>query len=206
MGGFFGAVGKRDVMTDVFYGVDYHSHLGAKRGGIAAYSEAEGLQREIHNIENSPFRTKFERLFQEMKGTGAIGCISDTDPQPLLMRSKLGSYAICIIGKINNAEELIQEYLEKSGGHFATMSGCKVNNTDLIGMLINQKDSFKEGIEYAQSVIDGSASILILTTENKLIAARDRYGRTPVILGKSKDGHCVTFESFAQFLKASSSI
>ena len=197
MGGFFGAVGKTDVISSVFYAIDYHSHLGPKRGGIAAYSEKDGLQREIHNIENSPFRTKFANIFEEMYGNSAIGCISDGDPQPLLMRSKLGKYAICIIGKINNAEELIEEYLDEYGGHFDTLSGSRVNKTELVTALINHKDNFVDGIKFAQSVIDGSLSILILKDGGNIIAARDKYGRIPVIIGKGEDGYSVTFESFA---------
>ena len=199
MGGFFGAVGKSDVMAAVFYGTDYHSHLGPKRGGMAAYNDVKGLQREIHNIENSPFRTRFSTIFEEMDGNSAIGCISDNDPQPLLMRSKLGKYAICIIGKINNAEELIEKYLDNYGGHFDTLSGSKINQTELVVSLINQKPTFEEGIEFAQSVIDGTLSILILLAGGKLIAARDKFGRLPVIIGKGDDGYCVTFESFAAF-------
>lgn len=197
MGGFFGAVGKSDVIASVFYGTDYHSHLGVKRGGLACFNEKDGLQREIHNIENSPFRTKFYDVFEEMYGNSAIGCISDSDPQPLLIRSKLGKYAICIIGKINNDEELIEEYLDDYGGHFDTQSGGKVNLTALVTALINHKDNFCDGITFAQSVIDGSVSILILKEGGNVIAARDKLGRIPVILGKNHDGYCVTFESFA---------
>ena len=197
MGGFFGAVGKSDVISNVFYAIDYHSHLGPKRGGIAAYSEKDGLQREIHNIENSPFRTKFADIFDDMYGNSAIGCISDSDPQPLLMRSKLGKYAICIIGKINNAEELIEKYLDEYGGHFDTLSGSKVNLTGLVTALINHKDNFVDGIRFAQDVIDGSASILILKEGGNIITARDKWGRIPVLIGKGEDGYCVTFESFA---------
>ncbi len=199
MGGFFGAVGKSDVISQVFYGTDYHSHLGVKRGGIAAFNREDGLQREIHNIENSPFRTKFADIFEEMTGCSAIGCISDSDPQPLLIRSKLGKYAICIIGKINNAEELIKEYLDEYGGHFDTLSGGKVNLTELVTALINHKDNFGDGIRFAQDVIDGTASILILKDDGNIIAARDKFGRIPVVLGKGEDGYCVTFESFAAY-------
>lgn len=196
MGGFFGAVSKHDCMLDVFFGVDYHSHLGTRRGGLAAYDETIGLQREIHNIENSPFRTKFENVFDEMKGTSAIGCISDTDPQPLLIRSKLGTYAISIVGRINNREELIDQYLLASGGHFDAMTGGNVNSTELVAALINQKDSFCDGIKFAQDVIDGTASILILKDNGHIIAARDRLGRLPVIIGRNIDGYVVSFESF----------
>ena len=197
MGGFFGAVAKRDVLSDVFFGTDYHSHLGTKRGGLAAYNCEVGLQREIHNIENSPFRTKFDGVFDEMSGFSAIGCISDTDPQPLLIRSNLGKYAICIIGLINNAEELIQKHLSLVGGHFGAMTGGRVNSTELVAALINQKDSFTEGIKFAQDVIDGTASILILKEGGNIIAARDKLGRIPVAVGKSEDGYCVSFEAFA---------
>ena len=197
MGGFFVAVTKQDAIYDVFFGTDYHSHLGTYRGGMAAYDDEQGLQRKIHNIQNSPFRTKFENIFAEMKGRSAIGCISDTDPQPLLIRSKLGTYAICIIGIINNADALIEQYLSFCGGHFDAMSGGGINRTELVAALINQKKDFAEGISFAQSVIDGSASILILRDGGNIIAARDRLGRTPVLIGKSEDGYCVTFEDFA---------
>ncbi len=197
MGGFFGAVGNSDVISDVFFGVDYHSHLGTRRGGMAAYDSEIGLQREIHNIQNSPFRTKFEDVFDEMKGNSAIGCISDYDPQPLLIRSKFGSYAICIIGVINNAKELIDEYLGDTGGHFNAMTNGGVNSTELVAALINQKDGFAEGIKFAQSKIEGTVSILILTSKGALIAARDKLGRLPILVGKKDDGYCVSFESFA---------
>ncbi len=197
MGGFFGVVSKHDAISDVFFGTDYHSHLGTRRGGMAAYDKTIGLQREIHNIQNSPFRTKFEHVFEEMQGNSAIGCISDFDPQPLMIRSNLGTYAICIIGLINNAEELIQEYLSSSHGHFDAMTGGKINSTAIIASLINQKDNYADGIRYAQERIKGSASILILKDNGSIIAARDRLGRLPVLIGKNEDGYCVTFESFA---------
>ena len=197
MGGFFGAIRKRNVILDVFLGTDYHSHLGTKRGGIAAYDVELGLQREIHNIENSPFRTKFEKTLDEMKGTSAIGAISDTDPQPLLIYSKLGKYAICTVGIINNAEKIINKILYKSGVYFDAMTGGKVNVNELVAALINQKDSFAEGIRYAQSQIEGTASILLMKGDGTLIAARDKLGRLPVLIGKCKDGYCVSFESFA---------
>lgn len=197
MGGFFGAVCKRDVISDVFFGTDYHSHLGTRRGGMAAYDRELGLQRDIHNIENSPFRTKFEKIFDEMKGTSAIGCISDTDPQPLLIRSNLGVYAIAIVGVVNNSEKLIEDYLNYGSGHFVTATGGQVNSVELISALIDQKSDFVSGIKFAQRVIEGSASILILKADGSLIAARDRLGRLPVLVGKSEDGYCVSFESFA---------
>jgi len=196
MGGFFGAVTKTDAMADVFFGTDYHSHLGTRRGGIAAYDSEVGLQREIHNIQNSPFRTKFEKIFDEMHGFAAIGCISDYEPQPLLIRSKLGTYAICNIGLVNNADELIDEYLSK-GGYFDSMTSGKVNPTELIAALINQKGDFAEGIRFAQSVIKGTTTIIILTDKGTIIAARDKVGRLPILVGKNEDGYCVSFESFA---------
>ena len=197
MGGFFGAVSRTDAIADVFFGTDYHSHLGTKRAGMAAYDCEIGLQREIHNISNSPFRTRFEHVFDEMQGTAAIGCISDSDPQPLLICSNVGKYAICVIGIINNAEELIKKHLSETGGHFNAMTGGKVNSTELVAALIDQKKTFCEGILFAQDVIEGSATILILRDGGTLIAARDRLGRTPMLVGKGEDGYCVTFESFA---------
>ena len=197
MGGFFGVVSKRDAISDVFFGTDYHSHLGTARGGMAAWDLDIGLQRDIHNIQNSPFRTKFERVFEEMRGTAAIGCISDSIPQPLLIRSNLGTYAICVIGLINNASELIDQYLSFSGGHFDAMTGGRVNPTELLAALIDQKSSFAEGIHFAQSVIDGTASILILKDDGSIIAARDRLGRLPVQIARNEDGYCVSFESYA---------
>lgn len=197
MGGFFGIASKNDCMMDVFFGVDYHSHLGTRRGGLAAYDKLIGLQRKIHNIENSPFRTKFEHIFDEMFGSSAIGCISDTDPQPMLIRSHHGTYALCVIGRINNADEIIDEYLSSTGGHFDAMTGGKVNSTELVASLINQKQSFVEGIKYAQDKIDGTMSILILRDNGYIIAARDKVGRIPVLVGKRYDGYSVSFESFA---------
>jgi amidophosphoribosyltransferase len=197
MGGFFGIVSNSDCLTDVFFGVDYHSHLGTKRGGLAAYDKEIGLQRKIHNIENSPFRTKFEHDLEEMHGTSAIGCISDTFPQPMLIRSGLGTYAICTIGIINNQEQLISDYFSSVGGHFDAMTGGKVNSTELLAALIDQKSNFAEGIKFAQSVIDGTASILILKDNGNIIAARDRLGRLPVVIGKNESGYAVSFEAFA---------
>ena len=197
MGGFFGATSKRDVVLDVFFGVDYHSHLGTRRGGMAAVNEKSGFQRDIHNIENSPFRTKFAGITDEMQGNACIGCISDSDPQPIIMRSNLGIYAITTIGIINNAEELIQEFFAKTGGHFTAMTGGRINSIELAAALINQKDSFEEGIRFAQEKIDGTLSLLILKEDGTIIAARDKVGRLPVVIGKDSDGYCVSFESFA---------
>ena len=197
MGGFFGMAAKRECLEDVFFGVDYHSHLGTRRAGLAAYDPKVGLQRKIHNIENSPFRTKFEHIFEEMHGTSAIGCISDYDPQPMLIRSHLGTYAICVVGVINNSKELIERCLSSGGAHFDAMTGGAVNGTELVAALINQKESFVEGIRYAQEAIKGTSSILILKEDGSLIAARDRLGRIPVLIGRGEDCYCVTFESFA---------
>ena len=197
MGGFFGITSRTDCMVDVFFGTDYHSHLGTRRGGLAAYDHEIGLQRVIHNIENSPFRTKFEHVLEDMRGTAGIGCISDTDPQPLLIRSNMGTFAICTIGIINNAKELIETNLSFGGGHFDAMTGGKVNSNELVAALISQKSNYTEGIQFAQRVIDGTANILLLTDEGKLIAARDRMGRIPVQIGKNEDGYCASFEEFA---------
>ena len=197
MGGFFGITSRQDCMMDVFFGVDYHSHLGTRRGGMAAYDKEIGLQRVIHSIENSPFRTKFEHVLEEMKGTSAIGCISDTDPQPLLIKSCLGTFAISTVGIINNSNELIDQYLSFSGGHFDAMTGGKVNSTELVAALISQKSNYAEGIQFAQRVIDGTANILILTEGGNLIAARDHLGRIPVQIGKDENGYCASFEEFA---------
>ena len=197
MGGFFGVVSKHDAMSDTFFGTDYHSHLGTRRGGMAAYDSEIGLQREIHNIQNSPFRTKFDNIFNEMKGNSAIGCISDYDPQPLLIRSRFGTYAVCFIGIINNAQQLINDYLDGCGGHFDAMTGGGVNSTELLAALINRKDSIVEGVKFAQAKIEGTASILILQDDGSIIAARDKLGRLPIHIGKCEDGHFVSFESFA---------
>jgi len=197
MGGFFGIASKEDCMVDVFYGVDYHSHLGTRRAGLAAYDAEIGLQRKIHNIQNAPFRTKFEHIFDEMQGTSVIGCISDSDPQPLLIRSHLGTYAICMVGIINNYDELINKYLSSTSDHFDAMTGGKVNSVELLSSLINQKKDFVEGIKFAQDIIDGTASILILKQDGSIIAARDKLGRIPVHIGKSDNGYAVSFEAFA---------
>ena len=196
MGGFFGAISRRDVTLDIFFGVDYHSHLGTRRGGMILYDEQDGFQRQIHSIENTPFRTKFEKDLHEFHGCAGIGCISDTDPQPLLVRSHLGLYAISTVGIINNAEELVEDYFNGHTRQFMAMSSGKVNSTELTAALINQKDTLVEGIRYAQEVIDGSSTILILTPDG-IVAARDRLGRLPVLIGKNSEGCCVSFESFA---------
>ena len=197
MGGFFGAISKRDCVLDLFFGVDYHSHLGTRRGGMAVYDAAnDRFHRQIHNIENTPFRTKFEGDLADFRGCSGIGCISDTDPQPLLVRSHLGLYAISTVGIINNADALVETYFSDHGHQFMAQSNGKVNASELTAALINQKDSLVEGIRHAQEVIDGSATILLLTRDG-IIAARDKLGRLPVLVGKNEDGHCVSFESFA---------
>ncbi len=196
MGGFFGAATKNNCVSDVFFGTDYHSHLGTRRGGMTSYSKELGFQRNLHSIENSPFRTKFEGDIDAMRGELCIGCISDSDPQPILLRSKLGVYAVCNIGVINNAEELRNEFVDNCFASFEAMSSGKVNSSSLIGALISQKDSFVEGIRYAQEKIDGTMSLMILT-ENSIICARDKHGRLPIIIGKREDGYCCSFESFA---------
>ena len=195
MGGIFGVVSKTSCVMDLFFGTDYHSHLGTRRGGMAVYGP-NGFQRSIHNIQNSPFRTKFERDVEELEGNLGIGSISDTDPQPLLIQSHLGSYAIATVGKINNEEELVQKAYENGHIHFLEMSGGRINASELVAALINQKDSLVEGLLYAQEMIDGSMTILLLAPEG-IYASRDRYGRTPLIIGKRDDAFCVSFESFA---------
>lgn len=195
MGGFFGVASKTNCTLDLFYGIDYHSHLGTRRGGMAIYGK-HGFSRAIHNIENSPFRTKFERDVEEMEGSLGIGCISDYEPQPLLIQSHFGSFAITTVGKINNLRALLNIAYQNGHTHFQEMSGGQINATELIASLICKKDSIVEGIQYVQEIIDGSMSILIMTSEG-IYAARDRYGRTPVVIGKKESGFAVSFENFA---------
>lgn len=195
MGGFFGVASKKNCILDLFYGVDYHSHLGTRRGGMAVYN-GNGFSRAIHNIENSPFRTKFERDVEEMKGNIGIGCISDYEPQPLLIQSHLGSFAITTVGKINNMRALLKIVYENGHTHFQEMSGGQINATELVASLICKKGSIVEGIQYVQEVVDGSMTLLIMTEEG-IYAARDRYGRTPVVIGKKEDAYAVAFENFA---------
>ena len=196
MGGFFGAVSRKNCKYDVFFGTDYHSHLGNRRGGMAFYDAEKGFQRQIHSIESTPFRTKFEGDLTKFSGTSGIGCISDTDPQPLLVRSHLGLFAIATVGIINNAEALVEQTFSGPGHQFMAMSSGKVNATELTAALINRCDNLVDGIRYAQSVIDGSCTILILKPDG-IIAARDRLGRLPVLVGQNLEGCCVSFESFA---------
>lgn len=196
MGGFFGAVSKTNCVFDLFYGTDYHSHLGTRRAGMAVYSREKGFDRAIHNIENSPFRTKFQDDVDKMEGVFGIGCISDYEPQPLIVRSHLGTYAITTVGKINNTDALIEEVYKNGTSHFLEMSGGDINPTELVAALINQKESITEGIKFVQEIIDGSMTLLVLTSEG-IYAARDRLGRTPVVIGVKEDGYCASFESFA---------
>ena len=195
MGGFFAVASKEDCVFDLFFGTDYHSHLGTRRGGMAVYGDGE-FNRAIHNIENSPFRTKFEKDVNEMKGNIGIGCISDYEPQPLLVRSHHGTYAIVTVGKINNVEDLVQKIFKSGGSHFLEMSGGDINATELTAALINQQGNLVEGIQYAQDMIQGSMTILIMTPKG-IYVARDKYGRTPVAIGKKNGAFCASFESFA---------
>lgn len=195
MSGFFGVASKNDCVMDLFFGVDYHSHLGTRRGGMAVYGK-NGFNRSIHNIENSPFRTKFERDIEEFEGCIGIGCISDSEAQPLLVNSHLGSFAITTVGRINNLEELVKQCFQHGTTHFLEMSGGAINPTELVAAIINQKDSIVEGIKHVQDVVKGSMSILIMTSAG-IYCARDKFGRTPVIIGEKYDAHCVTFESSA---------
>ena len=196
MGGFCGAISNRDVVLDVYFGTDYHSHLGTRRGGMAAWDPELGFQREIHNIENAPFRTKFDRTVGEMVGKRCIGSISDTDPQPLLVRSVHGTYAICVVGVIKNEDQLIQQLLDDANGHFEAISGGRVNSNELVATLISQRPTIAEGIRYAQEVVEGTVSVLIMTPDC-LIAGRDKFGRLPIHIGQDDEGCCVAFESFA---------
>ena len=196
MGGFFGVASKEDCVFDLFFGTDYHSHLGTRRAGMAVYSRDYGFDRAIHNIENAPFRTKFDREANEMKGNIGIGSISDYEPQPLIVRSHHGTYSIATVGKINNTDEILSKLLFSSHIHFLEMSGGTINATELVATIINQKENLIEGIQYAQEIIDGSMTILLMTPKG-IYAARDRLGRTPVAVGKKDDAYCVSFESFA---------
>ncbi len=195
MGGFFGVATKRDCVLELFYGIDYHSHLGTRRGGMATYGEG-GFNRAIHNIENSPFRTKFDRDVGEMKGYLGIGCISDFEPQPLLIQSHLGSFAITTVGKINNFDELLKEIYKDGPAHFQEMTNGQINATELVAALICKRDSLVEGIRYVQEAVDGSMTLLLMTKDG-IYAARDRFGRTPCVIGQKEDAYCVSFESFA---------
>lgn len=196
MGGIFGVVSKKDCVADLFFGTDYHSHLGTRRGGMAVYDQEEGFDRAIHNIENSPFRTKFERDVQEMKGQIGIGCISDSDPQPLIVRAHYGNFVLTTVCRINNADDIVERVLSKHRAHFMEMSSGKVNATELVASIIAARDNLLDGIKAAQEMVDGSLTMLIMTKDG-IYASRDRLGRTPLIIGKKEDGYCASFESFA---------
>ena len=195
MGGFFGVASQKDCVFDLFFGIDYHSHLGTRRGGMAVLGE-NGFNRSIHNIENSPFRTKFDSDIQEMEGKMGIGCISDYEPQPLIVRSHHGTYALTTVSKINNTKALIQQLFDVGHAHFLEMSGGEINATELVAALINQKENLIEGIQYAMDMVDGSLSILLMN-EAGIYAARDKYGRTPIVIGKKEDAYCASFENYA---------
>ena len=195
MGGMFGVVSRKDCVTDLFFGIDYHSHLGTKKGGIAVYGE-NGFNRAIHNISNSPFRTKFENDIKEMSGKMGIGCISDNEPQPLLINCRLGSYAIVSVGRVANMEELIQDAFDNGHTHFLEMSGGEVNQTELIAAMINQKDTYVDGIINVLRKVKGSISFMLMTKDG-LYLVRDKLGRTPLNIGKGENGFCASFESLA---------
>ncbi len=195
MGGLFGVVSKKDCVNDVFFGTDYHSHLGTSRGGIAIWT-GKAFDRSIHNIENTQFRAKFEEDLPGMSGNMGIGCISDTEPQPLTVHSHLGYYAITMVGRINNAEEIIRNLFAKNNAHFLEMKEGRINSTELTAALIDQGESFEDGIKIAQEAIDGSCTMLILTPEG-IYGARDRVGRTPLVVGGKEGAHCMSFESCA---------
>lgn len=196
MGGFFGVASKDDCMFDLFFGTDYHSHLGTRRAGMAVYDREKGFDRAIHNIENSPFRTKFDKDVSEMRGRWGIGSISDYEPQPLIVRSHHGTYAIVTVGKINNIQAIVDRLFANGHSHFLEMSGGEVNATELVAAVINQKENLIEGVRYAQETIEGSMTMLILTPQG-IVAARDRLGRTPVSVGIKDGACCVSFEGFA---------
>jgi len=195
MGGFFGVTSAQDCVFDLFFGIDYHSHLGTRRGGMAVIGE-KGFNRAIHNIENSPFRTKFDSELHDMKGNYGIGCISDYEPQPLIIRSHHGTYAITTVGRINNMEALVQLLFDTGRSHFQEMSSGEVNATELVAALINQKENLIEGIQYVQEIVDGSMSIMLMNRAGVYIA-RDKYGRTPVVVGKKEGAFCASFENYA---------
>ena len=196
MGGFFAAASRENCIFDVFFGTDYHSHLGTRRAGMIMYDSKDGYQRAIHNIENSPFRTKFESEVNDMHGNMGIGCISDYDPQPLLVRSHHGTFAIMTVGRINNHNELVKEMFDGGKMHFLEMSGGLINKTELVAALINQKDNLVDGIRFAQEQIEGSMSMVVLTDKG-IFCARDKLGRTPIAIGMKPDGFCASFEAFA---------
>lgn len=196
MGGFFGAASNRDVCIDVYFGVDFHSHLGTKKAGMVAHDPVRGFHRDIHSIENTPFRTKFESFLDEASGNTVIGCISDADPQPLMIRSHLGLFALTTVGVINNQQEIVDKYMADCGQQFMAMSSGDINQTELVAAIINKEETLVDGLRHAQEIIEGSMTMLAMTENGEIFAARDKYGRLPVIIGKDDDGYCVTFESF----------
>ena len=196
MSGFFGVTSKEDCVFDLFFGTDYHSHLGTRRGGMVVFDEETGFSRSIHNIENAPFRTKFDKDVQEMHGNIGIGCISDYEAQPLLVRSHHGTYAIATVSKINNADSIVDQIFQNGNSHFMEMSTGEINPTELVAAIINQKENLIEGIHYALELIEGSLSLILMTPKG-IYAARDKYGRTPVVIGQKENACCVTFEDFA---------
>lgn len=196
MGGFFGVASKDDCVFDLFFGIDYHSHLGTRRAGMAVYDFEKGFDRAIHNIENAPFRTKFDKDMQKMKGTYGIGCISDYEPQPLIVRSHHGTYAITTVGKINNTNQIVETLFTNGTSHFLEMSGGDINPTELVASIINQKANIIEGMMYAQELIEGSMTFLVMTPKG-IYASRDKFGRTPLVIGQKENSYCVSFEQFA---------
>ena len=196
MGGFFGVASQQDCVFDLFFGIDYHSHLGTRRGGMAVYGEKKGFDRAIHNIENAPFRTKFDKDMREMEGKYGIGCISDYEPQPLIIRSHHGTYALTTVGRINNTDMLISRLFDNGHAHFLEMSGGEINATELVAALINQKENLIEGIRYAMETIDGSMSLMLMNRAG-IYVARDIMGRTPIVIGKKEDAFCASFENYA---------
>jgi amidophosphoribosyltransferase len=196
MGGFFGVASREDCVFDLYYGTDYHSHLGTRRAGMAVYDAKKGFDRSIHNIETTNFRPKFEKDIQEMAGHLGIGCISDFEPQPLIVRSHLGTYAITTISKINNLKEITEELFRTGFSHFLEMSGGEVNPTEVVAALINQRDSYVEGIRYAQEKIDGTLNLLLMT-KDEIYCSRDRLGRLPLVIGRNGNGYCACVESFS---------
>ncbi|MCR4668868.1 MAG: amidophosphoribosyltransferase, partial [Clostridia bacterium] len=195
MGGILGVTSKQDCVMDIFFGTDYHSHLGTKRGGMCILQK-DGFNRSIHNIENSPFRSKFEGELEGMEGKMGIGAISDGDPQPLTVYTKLGDWALATVGRINNKEEIVRDLMGNSRGHLMSMSHGRINNTELVAALIAEGDDIPSGIKIAQDRIDGSMTMLVMN-EKGMYAARDKYGRTPLIIGESDTGLCAASESFA---------
>ena len=191
MGGFFGVAAKENCIFDLFFGTDYHSHLGTRRGGLAVYGE-NGFDRAIHNIENSPFRTKFDKDVQKMEGYYGIGCISDYEPQPLIVRSHHGTYAITTVSKINNTKEIVDNLFSNGNSHFLEMSGGDINPTELVAAMINQKENIIDGIHYALEQIDGSLTLMLMTPKG-IYAARDKFGRTPIVIGKKENAYCISF-------------